>query len=191
MIKPIEVEFKYRAEDIQLDKFEAFAKERAPAKVLTASGYDYFYANEKDPGSFARLRSGADMHQLTFKRKTNDANNFVRTEHNIDLARKMTRDQVSALLLEFGYKPDLTIFKNCFVYSYDYYTLVYYVCYDTQMKELGRFIEIEMAEEYPWSNETEAWDSLTALERLCKPLGITPQARVKRSLFELFRPVTK
>jgi len=186
MKTPLEIEFKYHAGMISLEKFKAFCLDREPVKTIIASGFDYFYANEKDSNAFCRLRVGADINQLTFKRKTKDANNFVRTEHNVELSKDMTIEQIQSFVSEFGYKPDATIFKNCFVYKYNYYTLVYYICYDTNMTEQGRYVEIEMAEEYPWRNEKEAYEGLLSLERLCKPLGIAPQGRIKRSLFELY-----
>lgn len=186
MKKPTEIEFKYRADDISLKDFIAFCEARGPLRAVNPCGYDYFYDNAKDQDAFCRHRVGLDINQLTFKRKTTDANNFIRTEHNMDLV-KATREQVRSLVSEFGYAHNFSLYKNCFVYSYDNYTLVYYVCYDEDMKELGRFIEIEMKEDFQWKSEQEAWDCLLVFEKLCKPLGISPQHRIKRSLFELYR----
>lgn len=188
-MKFTEVEFKYNAKDIKLSDFCKFCSAHGTHTNIIASGHDHFYEKDSDQDSFCRLRSGADLHQLTFKRKTQDTNNFVRTEHNIDLLRSTTKEQIDALCSEFGYKYNTLIFKNCFVYKYDTYTFVYYVCYDNDMKEVGRFIEIEMSEEHSWTNEAEAYNHLLVLEKLMKPLGISPQARVKRSLFELYRQV--
>lgn len=182
-----EIEFKYKADNISLSVFEAFCKKNSPLTHLIASGYDHFYDKSDASGSFCRLRVGPDSNQLTFKRKTTDNNNFVRTEHNIDLTRETSREQIEALLSEFGYAYNTSLFKNCFIYKYDWFTYVYYVCYDTDMKELGRFVEIEMSEEHAWQNEEEAYNQLLILEKLCKSLGVSPQCRVKRSLFELYR----
>lgn len=187
MKTPFEIEFKYNADSISLVRFHEFCAEREPVKYLHASGFDYFYERVKEPGSFCRHRVGPDSNQLTFKRKLDDKNNYIRTEHNLDLGPAVTVPQVAALCSEFGYDPNFSLFKNCFIYCYDYYTLVYYICSDLDMKELGRFVEIEMREDHDWRNEQEAMDALLAMERFCKPLGITPQARVKRSLFEMFR----
>lgn len=184
----MEIEFKYRADDISLTAFKAFcASIKAIPKIINASGYDHFYSNTTDADRFGRLRSGADMHQLTFKRKTTDKNNYIRTEHNIDLLPTVTKEQIEALFSEFGYNYNMSLFKTCFIYQYDWYTFVYYICYDSDMKELGRFFEIEMNESHSWSSQEEAWNQLQVMERLCRPLGVTPQSRVKRSLFELFK----
>lgn len=189
-MKYTEVEFKYSADGISLAKFHEFCKEKRPKMYETASGPDYFYSNAKILEAFCRFRDGGDFKQLTFKRKTAGTNNFIRTEHNITVQPYTTEDQVRSLVSEFGYHYNTTLFKTCFIYSYDQYTIVYYVCYDSDAKELGRFVEIEMKEDHPWVSETEAWDSLVAMEKLCKGLGISPQSRIKKSLYEMYRKVS-
>jgi len=182
-----EVEFKYNADDITLDIFTKFCRglNKAP-KVIYASGYDYFYASKGDVGAFWRHRVSPDSNLLTFKRKNNDKNNFVRVEVNLKLDLATSVDDVAALCDANRCPYQGSIFKNCFIYVYDWYTLVYYICYDQGMKELGRFIEIEMSEEHPWQSEQEAFEQLLVMEKLCKPLGLTPQGRIRRSLFEMY-----
>lgn len=186
-MKYTEVEFKYAAENISLETFTEFCKNRGPERFVMAAGYDHFYDHAKDADTFCRHRIGPDMNQLTFKRKTADNNNFVRTEHNIDLDTKVIPEQVEALCQEFGYRHNVSIFKNCFVYTYSWYTLVYYICYNLDMNELGRFVEIEMKEDHKWASDNQPMAELLVIERTCKALGILPQARIKRSLFEMFR----
>ncbi len=183
-----EVEFKYKADNISLTSFIEFCNKKDPKRVVIASGYDHFFHSVASEDAFCRHRMGPDMNQLTFKRKSVANNNFVRTEHNIDLTRDMTKEQIEALCSEFGYKFNTSIFKNCFVYNYDWYTFVYYICYDVDMKELGRFVEIEMSEDHNWTSENQAWNELLIVEKLCaKELGVSAQSRIKRSLFEMFR----
>lgn len=182
-----EVEFKYSADNISLEKFHEFCRGRKPKNYILAAGPDYFYQNNKQPDSFCRFRDGRDYKQVTFKRKTSNSNNFIRTEHNINVSESTTEDMVRALVSEFDYAYNTTVFKTCFIYIYDYYTLVYYVCANEEAQEVGRFVEIEMDEGYPWVSEQEAWDGLITMEKLCKGLGISPQARVKKSLYEIFR----
>lgn len=188
--KYLEIETKYRADSLSLTDFVEFCASRNPERVVNASGFDYFYESSKDPGAFCRHRIGLDSNQLTFKRKLADNNNYIRTEHNLDL-RGANREQVAALCQEFGYSHNFSLYKNCFVYAYENYTLVFYIVYDEDLHELGRFIEIEMKEDYPWESEEQAWSQLLVFEKLLKPLGISPQARVKRSLFELYKKETK
>lgn len=181
-----EIEFKYQA-SIGLTEFIKFCEERKPKNYLVASGYDHFFQSKQDKEAFCRHRIGPDSNQLTFKRKLADNNNFIRTEHNIDLSKKMRTDAINSYLEEFGYVYNTSLFKNCFIYQYADHILVYYVVYDTDMSELGRFIEIEMAEDGVFDSEGAAWEELTALEKICRPLGISAQSRVKRSLFEMFK----
>jgi adenylate cyclase class IV len=182
-----EIEFKYRADNISLLEFTEFCKRGNPKGLITASGYDYFYGDSKGSDAFARHRVGPSFNQLTFKRKTTDKNNFVRTEHNISLALDVTPEQTEALCKEFGYEFNFALFKNAFIYEFERYCFVFYVCYDTKLNELGRFIEIEMSESHPWASEQEAWDALTALEHEARPLGLSAQKRVRNSLFEMFK----
>ena len=105
----------------------------------------------------------------------------------MNIALSVTNDAVTALVKELDYHYDATIFKNCFIYNYEHYTLVYYVCYDENMTEKGRFIEIEMKEDYPWMDEAEAYHELTVLEKLCNGLGLSKAKRENKSLYELFR----
>ena len=181
----LEIEYKYNAQDITLSRFKAFCLERAPKKYLEVSGYDYFYSPTKDTGFFGRYRVGPDAKMLTVKRKTNDANNFIRGEINLQVSEDTEKDKIDAFFEFFEYTPSSSLFKSCFIYNYDYYTFVYYIVYNNDMKEIGRFIEIEMSEDHNWG-AGEAQNYLITLEKLCKPLGIFPQARVKRSLFEMF-----
>lgn len=182
-----EIELKYRADNILLSKFQEFCQARNPSKFVLAAGYDHFYANAKSPDSFCRHRVGADSNQLTFKRKTSDTNNYVRTEHNIDLAPSVKEAQVEALCREFGYTYNTSIFKTCFVYQYDWYILVMYIVCDQEMREIGRFVEVEAREDHNWANEQEAWDAIVTIERFMRPLGVTSQARLKKSLWEIVK----
>lgn len=185
-MKNKEIEFKYQA-SISLSQFKDFCINRKPDRFLIISGYDHFHSNPKDPNSFYRHRVNTNENQLTFKRKTVEDNSFIREEHNIDLPLNVSEDKIKALCAINGYEYNISIFKNCFIYNFNYYTLVYYFCYDAELKELGRFIEIEMKEDYDWTSETEAFGELVALERLCKSIGLSLEGRINKSLFEMFR----
>lgn len=186
MIKFKEIETKYYADNIKLTDFAEFCEKRKPVKFLIASGYDHFYRSKKSAEMFFRHRVGEDFNQLTLKKKTEVKNNYIRNEHNIMLSKKTSREQIAAICDEIGYEPTSSIFKNAFIYIYERYTLVYYVVYDEEMKELGRFVEIEMSEEEEFLSEESAWGELTQIEKELDILGITAQNRIKRSLFEMF-----
>jgi adenylate cyclase class IV len=182
-MKFLEIEFKYRADNVSLEDFQYICKD--PYKLVIASGYDYFYESDQTPGAFCRHRVGADMNQLTFKRKTASKNNYIRTEHNLNLA-DVKIDQVEALVAEFGYTKARSIFKSCFIYDFSDCIFVYYICYDEGMNELGRFIEIELAEDGRYASQKDAMKQLIKLETRLSPLGIKPKNRLRKSLFELF-----
>lgn len=183
----LEIETKYKADDISLRDFKKFCASREPLSTMTVSGFDHFYSNKDEPDSFCRHRTGPDKNEFTYKQKTSDVNNTVRKEVNVQMDDRETTYTAAALAESFGYTYDTTIFKTCFIYNFSDHTLVYYICYDTNMKELGRFFEIEAKEDFPWTSEQAAWDAILALERLFKPLGVSPQNRIKRSLYEMFR----
>lgn len=184
MIFAIEVETKYRADEIALNEFTSYCESLKPLKNIIASGWDHFYDKNGTEG-FARHRIGPDFNQLTFKRKTTEANNFIRDEDNLDLLQPVSIKQVASFLSKFGYKHNTSIYKNCFIYKYPTYTMVFYVIYDEKIKEIGRFIEIEMSEESLWNDETEAWEALIEIEKGCKGLGLSARGRMKKSLYEL------
>lgn len=181
----IEVEYKYSAEDIPLTEFTAFCEAAGPTQYVKASGYDHFYASDKDTMQFGRHRVGPGYNQLTVKAKTQEKNNYVRQEDNLDFKDNISTAKVESFFSKFGYEHKRSIFKNCFIYKYPLHTFVYYVIYTDDMNELGRYIEIEMSEEHPWESAEHALEALRAVEKQCKPLGIIPQARIRNSLYEI------
>ena len=181
----LEIELKYSAKDIALTDFAEFCKTLGPTKCFQASGTDHFYSSDKDDTQFGRYRVGPDFVQLTVKTKTSNKNNFIRQEDNLDFKEAIPEERVRSFFNKFGYEYQTSIFKNCFIYKYPLYTLVYYVIYTVDMNEIGRYLEIEMSESHPWESEQQAWDALVVLEKTCKPLGIIPQSRVKKSLYEI------
>jgi adenylate cyclase class IV len=187
-MKATEIEFKFNAKEISLKFFKEFCQGlKGESKYKEVSGWDDFWDSKNDEDGFYRIREDHKILELTYKHKTKDNNNYVRDEHNLKIHPETSRAHVETFISSNGYSHNSRLFKNCFLYNFETYTLVYYVCYDEDMLELGRFIEIEMREDYPWPTEKDAWNELVAMERICKPLGISPQSRVKRSLFEMFR----
>lgn len=186
-MKSKEIEFKYFANNLNLTTFKEFCIGRNPVSYKQVSGYDTFFSNPEKPQTFYRYREdGEGNKQLTFKRKEELNNSFVRTEHNIELAKEGDFEHIINYIEEHDYTRDASIFKSCFIYNFEWYTLVYYVCYDDDMRELGRFIEIEMKENYPWLNQQHAWGELVTLERICKRLGCKKEERLVLSLYEMY-----
>lgn len=185
-MKDIEIEFKYNANDLSIEKFHKFCQSSDPVSYELISGYDYFYKSQMDKTGFGRHRQGSKDNELTYKRPTSGIDNSVRFENNIQLASTVTKEQIESFWGNLGYTYSGQVFKTCFIYRYSYYTLVYYVCYDHNMNEKGRFFEIEMKEDYNWSSKEEAYASLLVLEKMHKTLGANPDNRVKLSLQEMF-----
>lgn len=185
MTKNKEIEQKFNASAISPEHFKAFCIKKNPHTELTVSGHDTFYSHPTDPNSFFRYRESDNDAELTFKRKTQD-NNVVRTEYNLNLAGNLC-DKGEAFCKDMGYVYNVTIFKVAFVYVYEAHLLCYYVVYDSDLVELGRFIEIELCEQIAWESEQAARKALINVETGCKELGLTSLNRVSASLFEMYR----
>jgi hypothetical protein len=76
------------------------------------------------------------------------------------------------------------IFKYCSIFFYEKIDTVYYVTYNEEMKETGRFLEIERRKDVPCESEAEAWELVKGFEQKFAIFGITPQHRMKKSQWE-------
>jgi len=179
-----EIETKYSADKIKMEAFEALVEPMKPTKKMMVSSYDDYFIN-KD-GDFVRYRYTDDRGELTIKKKTTDKNNNERIEINVPTTGD-NLPTVGAFLDYLGYKHNFGIYKTCKIYWLDNMVVVYYVVYDKDLKEQRRFIEIEADESHCWESEAQAWDQVVKWEKLLEPLGISPQNRLKKSLFEMFR----
>lgn len=179
-----EIETKYSADEI---KFEAFLKLVEPMgikKKMTVSSFDDYFVNSD--GDFIRYRYSDERGELTIKRKTSSRNNNERVEVNVPTSGD-NYNTIAAFVSFLGYQHNFGIYKTCKIFWFDKVDLVYYVVYDKEFKELRRFIEIEALEDVEWESEEHAMAEVIKYEKLLEPLGITPQHRLRKSLFELFR----
>lgn len=178
-----EIETKYYAKDIDINKFVDLVEPLNPEWIMVSS-YDDYFTNAD--GEFIRYRYTDNHGELTIKRKTSELNNNNRIEVNLKTSGKSFKD-VSAFVDLLGYKLNFSIYKTCKIAFLEKIVLVYYVVYDSKLNELHRFVEIEAKEQYPWASEEEAWQEVTKYEKMLEPLGITSKHRLKKSLFEIFR----
>lgn len=179
-----EYENKYSSNDIKLTEFKALIESFNPVKFVETSSYDVYYTNNKH--EFIRYRKSKDRPEATIKRKNTELYNIDRVEVNLPLDKKRITDEtMEAFVNLIGYKKNFTIFKSCWIYYFDTVDIVYYITYSEDMKELDRFIEIECLEEKPLTKE-EALDTLKKYEIMLEPLGISPNKRLKQSLFERY-----
>lgn len=188
----IELEYKYKADDISFEAFKKLMDTLSVKKYVEASSWDYYYRNE-DHAGFMRFRASPTKPELTRKIKTIGSNNFNRFEVDIPLDKdKVDYKTVNTFLEKLGYSENFRIFKNCFVYFLDNVNYVYYTVYDERMKEVGRFVEVEVNKEKVAilntsenNNHGAEW-TLNQAAALLRDIGLTPQNRMKKSLYELF-----
>lgn len=193
-----EIETKYRVDPSLLIEFKKLVDKVPTIKqFLYIEGEDEYYLHPHTPDiDFARYRRpshGLDNNrsELTFKSKPKDAkNNIVRTEINFRVDNTPPNTIREGLKLQ-GYVFNFSIFKTCQIYKVEDATLVYYSVYDTTDNSntaVHSFLEIEVDEEQlNHMTEEQAWLVLEKWEKYLAPLGIKPQNRLKKSLFELFR----
>lgn len=180
-----EIEFKYDANQIELMAFTQLM-ETFCSKIsnrLIVSSYDDYFTNPD--GAFIRYRHNNNNQELTIKRKTTHDNNNERIEVNMAIIpQDFSTIQAFSNLL--GYKHDFRIYKVCNIYWLEKVVVCYYLVFDNNMKELNRFIEIEANEDLEFENEEDALNTITKFEKLLLPLGISPEKRLKKSLFEMY-----
>lgn len=183
----LELEFKYKADSVSLTDFDAQMKLYSENyKKLDVSSWDAYFFNETYPDRFLRLRMG-QRPEFTIKVKSGEGVQ-KRTEINVSLVGDQEQT-VSAICKELGYEKNIKIYKSCFIYFYNLFNTVYYTVYNEEMKEIGRFIEIEFDESRVADiGEAQAFEVLKDVEKdVLGPLGITHKNRLQKSLFDMYR----
>jgi adenylate cyclase class IV len=181
-----ELEYKYSASDISLKKFMEFCESKTPITKIEVGSWDSYYSDGKD---FIRLREGPHP-ELTIKRKIVDTNNFSRIEVDLPLDPDIdNRPIVSTWVGLLGYKENFRVYKNCIIYFYDNWNIVYYIVYDQDLKEKGRFLEIEINKKKvsELGGSEGALVKLKIIEESLSELDITPSNRLRKSLWEMFK----
>ena len=181
-----ELEYKYNAEDIKLKDFKSLMSGLNIFKTKDVSSWDHYFTNGINDEEFVRFRESDDP-ELTIKRKTKQNNNWERVE--VDLPIDSQRPHLSSInkFLELlGYQPKKSIYKNCFIYWLDYINFVYYIVYDENMEELGKFIEVEFNKNKLPIHSDKVVDQLKYGQEVLTNLGLTSQNRLKKSLYEIY-----
>jgi adenylate cyclase class IV len=181
----LELEFKYFGDDIKLRDFTKLMEELNYIEKLEISSWDTYFTSPDNSDEFIRFRN-SDTPELTIKRKTKQENNWKRIEIDLPLdPKRITVEAVSAWCEEEGYTNKTSLFKTCFIYWFSAVNLVYYIVFDDNMTEKGRYLEIEANKDNGLSEE-ESFEIVKKYEQELGKLGIAPQNRLKRSLFELY-----
>lgn len=191
-IKVREIEFKYDADKagVKLTKFDQFAKTLNPQFRVEVGSWDIYFSPTKDMGlpfEFMRLRMGSKP-QLTIKVKTSATNNNDRIEVDLPIDNTTPQEEIeeigAAFCAQFGFVENFRIFKYCSIYFYEKTDFVYYIVYNEEMKETGRFIEVEARKDVKFDTVEEATEAVKKLEAELSVFGITPQNRTKLSQWE-------
>lgn len=185
--KFLEIETKYDANEIDRLKFKILAKSLNPDKFIYGEGTDIYYIKEND--DFLRFRmpmvnSDDKRAELTFKKKSTDKNNMIRTEVNLRIDLN-SYELVNAFCEGIGYKKNFSVYKLFDIYFFEDANIVYYSVLD-DLGKTANFVEIEASEEIGLTEE-KAWEVVQKYEKLLAPVGITAQKRKRLSLFEMYR----
>lgn len=179
-----ELEYKYKADEVGLADFKALMNKQNVKKTLDISSYDVYYTRQ-DNKDFQRFRN-SESPELTRKVKTQEGNNWQRVEVDLPLdSARLTEDIVTKYVGLDGYSENFRVFKTCFVYWLDNINFVYYTVYNKDLREVGRFIEVEVNKEDVTDLE-QATEILNQAEKILSEIGITSRNRMKKSLFELY-----
>ncbi len=197
-----EFECKYRVEPHVLVDFKKIVEglQQELQNFLYVEGPDFYYSHpDYDESSFGRYRRpsfGLDggRAEWTVKFKPKGAkNNQKRLEINWRVDKTSEADIKRGVEL-MGFKPNFTITKNCHIYKFEDATLVFYTVYDitegSRSTKVDHFVEIEVSEEKinkEGLTEEQAWAIISKYEKILEPIGISPQKRLRKSLYEMYK----
>lgn len=186
-----ELEFKYRGDQVKLNDFIKLMETLGYSSRKDVSSWDRYYIHKDNKEEFIRFRD-SDSPELTLKRKVKKTNSWARTEVDLPLDKNRINTAIVDKWAELeGYEFNFTIFKTCVIFWQDYINCVYYTVSDENMKETGRFLEIEFnKDKLKYLGQERAFEEIKKMEKELAILGITPQNRLKKNLFELFAKST-
>lgn len=191
-----ELEYKYKAKDIDFQKFVDLMDKMQVNNRIDVAGWDFYYTKKDSKEEFIRYRA-SETPELTIKKKTATTNNWERVEIDLPLNKnKASKPLIDGWVSLLGFSEKFTIYKFCSIFHDDNLSYVYYITYDKQMRELDRFIEIEVRKERVSELLTEADKSagsfsgprtiLKDAEIQLDAIGLKAANRMKKSLFEMY-----
>jgi adenylate cyclase class IV len=194
----IEFESKYRVEPSILLPFKLLVEAMPTFKEFVyAEGPDVYYV-KKD--LFLRYRKEANKGtnaraELTMKIKPAGAkNNIIREEFNIRVD-STPKETILKFVSALGFDYNFTVVKSCHIFTMEDATLVYYLVADTTdgtLRGQDCFVEIEVSEEQIHTmTEDQAWEILVKYEKMLESVGVSPQRRLRKSLFEMYEREVK
>ena len=186
--------------NLNLDKrIDSFFETKVDKEVrkLLGTGFDTgvkilikrFIEEELGMPKFLRYRASEDkkikQKEITFKKKHKSANNIRRTEINLRVDNS-NAETIREFCEGIGYEHTFDVYKYCDIYYADDAVLVFYSVKDDNGK-MDHFIEIEVNEEMDFT-EDQAWTIIKKYEKILEPVGVKPQGRIRKSLFEMYNP---
>ena len=183
-----ELEYKFYASKVDLKDFIKFMTELNPKLRKDVSSWDYYYTNDINSDEFMRFRESQDP-ELTIKRKTKKSNNWQRIELDLPLDRdRIALPTVETFANLLGYTENFRIYKTCFIFWFENVNFVYYVVYNENMKEVDRFLEVEVNKDrVPELGLDKAMEELRSAALKLDKFDLSLQNRLRKSLFEMFR----
>ena len=184
----IEFEVKFKVDGSLVYAFKKLVQSLPDLKKFTYVESDDIYYVKDD--QFIRhrfdIKDLSGRQEMTFKRKLNQLNNIYRKENNVRCDGNSI-DTIASFANSLGFDKNFTISKWVNIYEFPDATLPFYTVID-ENGQMTHFIEIEVNEELlKQLTVDQAWEIITKYEKLLAPLGISPQKRLKKSLFEMYR----
>jgi len=183
-----ELEYKFSADHVKLTDFVKLMTGMKPNVRKDVSSWDYYYTNATNEDEFMRFRESNDP-ELTIKRKVKNSNNWERIECDLPIDNKRIKlSTIETYVGLLGYSENFRIYKTCFIFWFENVNYVYYIVYNENLKELGRFLEVEVNKDrVPVLGLDRAVEELKSSAQKLDKFEISLQNRLKKSLFEMFR----
>ena len=195
-----EFEVKFRMDEAQLNAWKQliinYKKENEDSykEFIYIDSDDIYYvkdvSSEDVEYDFIRYRfsdSKKDKRaELTTKKKLKDTNNIKRIEYNVRVDNN-SKETVDGFVTGLGYNINFRIMKFVSIYKFKDATLPFYTVVDDSGNRQS-FCEIEVDEELLHKiDEEEAWEIVKKYEKILEPLGVSPQKRLRKSLYEMYK----
>jgi len=187
-LKFTEFEVKFKVEGDLVYEFKKLVSALPDEKefIYLESDDIYYVKGEEFIRHRYDIKNLEGRQELTFKKKVNTQNNINRVEVNLRCDGN-TIENTAKFCESLGFTKNFKIAKYVHIYRLKDATLPFYTVID-ESGQMSHFIEIEVDEELLHSlTEEEAWAVVRKYETILAPLGVTPQKRLRKSLFEMYR----
>jgi adenylate cyclase class IV len=178
-----EIEYKYRADEIDMHDFDRWAKKFSPIRSIRIEGYDHYWRQ----GEFVVRHRNDSQNTLTVKCRKSLESIADRAEIDLHLNGATQEDVVQFLKLT-GFRQEFSVWKKAHIFfvedeGVELSLVIYDVEATTGHPEL-RFIEVEVEKSPKISTRKalrvlEKWD-----RRLRRKFGLSAPSGL--SLYEIF-----